>query len=283
MHFISLNEAREIESSAGLYFSKLIPFHQFELSKDDFVFVPGMDYKLLSDKIFLNECLPFFNWLNKQSINGATICSVCTGAFLLAESGILKGKSCTTHWNYFSQFAEKYPQIELRKNRLFVHEESLLSSAGVCSGIDLALYIIEYQFGSKFAADIAKEVVIYFRRGGSDPQLSIFLQYKNHLETRIHDAQDYILNHISEKINIIDIAEEVNMSPRNLTRLFKKTTGITTGNYIEKLRVERAIGLLSEKNKVEFVTNQCGLKSSNHLRTLLKKHKDILPTELSSF
>lgn len=283
MHFISLYKDSEIESSAGLYFSKLIPFYQFELSKDDFVFVPGMDYKLLSDTLFLKECFPFFNWLNKQSKNGATICSVCTGAFLLAETGVLNGKSCTTHWNYFSQFTERFPKVELRKNRIFVHEGSLLSSAGVCSGIDLALYIIEYQFGSKFAADIAKEVVIYFRRSESDPQLSIFLQYKNHLDTRIHDAQDYILNHISKNINIIDIADKVNMSPRNLTRLFKKTIGITIGNYIEKLRVERAVDLLSEKNKVEFVANQCGLKSSNHLRTLLKKHKNILPTELSSF
>jgi transcriptional regulator GlxA family with amidase domain len=253
------------------------------LSKDDFVFVPGMDYKLLSDTLFLKECLPFFNWLNRQNKNGATICSVCTGAFLLAEAGVLNGKSCTTHWNYFSQFAERYPEIELRKNRLFVHEESLLTSAGVCSGIDLALYIIEYLFGSKLAADVAKEVVIYFRRSESDPQLSIFLQYKNHIESRIHDSQDYILNHISKNINIIDIADKVNMSPRNLTRLFKKTIGITIGNYIEKLRVERAVDLVSEKNKVEFVTNQCGFKSSNHLRTLLKKHKDILPTELSSF
>lgn len=282
MNFISLNETLEVESSAGLHFSKLIPFHQFELSKEDFVFIPGMDYELLSDKIFLNECLPFFNWLNKQNINGATICSVCTGAFILAESGILKGKSCTTHWNYFSRFTEKFPEIELKKNRLFVHEESLLSSAGVCSGIDLALYIIEYQFGSKLAADIAKEVVIYFRRSETDPQLSIFLQYKNHLEARIHDAQDYMLKHISDKLVLDEIAEEVNMSSRNLTRLFKKTTGITLGNYLDKLRIEKAIGLLSENHKVEFTAHECGFKSANQLRILLKKHKNILPTDVYS-
>ena len=251
------------------------------MSKDDFVFIPGMNYKLLSDKLFLEKCIPFFNWLNNQYKNKATICSVCTGSFLLAEAGILKGKSCTTHWRYFSKFSKKYPKIELKKNRLFVHEGSLLSSAGVCSGIDLSLYILEIYFGSKFAADIAKEVVIYFRRSESDPQLSVFLQYKNHLETRIHDVQDFMMKHISEKFIISDIAAEVNMSPRNLTRLFKKTTGITLGDYQDKLRVERAIDLLSENNKVEFVANQCGLNSSNQLRTLLKKHKDILPTDIS--
>ncbi len=167
------------------------------------------------------------------------------------------------------------------RNRLFIKEKSLFSSAGVCSGIDLALYILEIHFGSKFAADIAKEVVIYFRRSEHDPQLSVFLQYKNHLDTRIHDAQDYMMKNISEKLIIDNIAENVNMSSRNLTRLFKKTTGITLGNYIDKLRIERAVDLLSDKHKVEFVAHQCGLKSSNQLRSLLKKYKDILPTDAS--
>lgn len=277
-----MNETTEIESSAGLHFSKLTSFHEFELSKDDFVFIPGIEYKLLSNAVFLTQCATFFEWLNIQNKNGVNLCSVCTGTFLLAESGILNGKCCTTHWRYFSKFTERFPNVELKKNSLFVHEQSLFSSAGVCSGIDLSLYLLEILFGSKFAADIAKEVVIYFRRGESDPQLSVFLQYKNHLDTRIHDAQDYMLGNISKKLNIQNIAEQVNMSSRNLTRLFKKTTGITLGNYLEKLRVETAINLLSDQHKVEYVTHQCGFSSSNQLRTLLKKYKDILPTDISS-
>ncbi|PCJ94180.1 MAG: AraC family transcriptional regulator [Flavobacteriaceae bacterium] len=282
MHFISLNNETEVESSAGLHFSKLTPFHEFKLSKDDYVFIPGLTYELLSNTEFLRECTPFLNWLNIQFKNEANICSVCTGTFLLAEAGILNGKSCTTHWRFFTKFIEKYPEIALKKNRLFVHDASLYSSAGVCSGIDLALYILESQFDAKLAADVAKEVVIYFRRSESDPQLSIFLQYRNHLDTRIHDAQDYLMKHISDRFKMENVAEKVHMSVRNLTRLFKKTTGITLGHYLEKLRVEKAVDLLSDKHKVEFVAHQCGLKSANQLRTLLKKHKDILPTDISS-
>ncbi|WP_299256676.1 DJ-1/PfpI family protein [uncultured Aquimarina sp.] len=282
LHFVTISNDIEINSSAGLHFTKLNPFHKFQLSEEDFVFVPGIEFSLISNDQFRLTNKPFFEWLKDQYSNGANICSICTGTFLVASSGILNGKTCTTHWKYFSEFNKKYPEIELIKNRLFVVEERLYSSAGVTSGIDLALYILETEFGSKLAADVAKEVVIYFRRSESDPQLSIFLQYKNHLDTRIHDAQDYMIKHIDYSFVLQDIADKVFMSPRNLTRLFKKATGITIGNYIEKLRVDRAIQLLAEGNKVDYVSDQCGLKSTNQLRNLLKKHKDILPKDAKS-
>ncbi|TXE15484.1 AraC family transcriptional regulator [Psychroserpens burtonensis] len=282
LHFVSMSDTSEIESSAGLFFSKLIQFNNFELSKNDFVFVPGLEYELLSDDTFIKESKPFFNWLHFQYTKKVNICSVCTGAFLLAESGILNNQECTTHWSYISRLRDKFPTLKLRKNKLFIANDNLYTSAGVSSGIDLALYILENQFGSKFATDIAKEVVIYFRRDESAPQLSIFLQYRNHLDSRIHDAQDYIAKHISKAFTIHDISETVNMSERNLTRLFKRTTGITIGAYSEKLKVERAIHLLSKKNKVEIVAQLCGFKSSDQLRTLLKKHKGVLPTDISS-
>jgi transcriptional regulator GlxA family with amidase domain len=238
-----------------------------------------LEFELLSDKTFLKESRPFFDWLHFQYTNGVNICSICTGTFLLAESGILNGQECTTHWRYTSQLVNRFPEINLQKNRLFVAKDNLYTSAGVSSGIDLALYILEKLFGPKLSSDIAKEAVIYFRRSESDPQLNIFLQYRNHLDSRIHNAQDYMLKHLSSAFTIHDIAEHVNMSMRNLTRLFKKTTGVTIGTYLEKLKVDRALHLLSEKNKVETVANLCGYKSSNQLRALLKKHKSVLPKD----
>lgn len=271
-----------IESSAGLGFSKLTPYHKFQLSANDFIFIPGLEYALLSNVNFLKESKSFLDWLSSQYNMGVNICSVCTGAFLLAEAGILNGKKCTTHWRFVSELSQRFPDIDIKKNKLFIEDDNLYTSAGVSSGIDLALYIIENQFGSKFATDIAKEVVIYFRRNESDPQLSVFLQYRNHLDYRIHDAQDYIVKYLSSTFTIYDIAETVNMSTRNLTRLFKKTTEITIGEYIEKLKVDRAVHLLSEKNKVEYVAKQCGFYSTNQLRRILKKHKGVLPSDISS-
>lgn len=280
--FASMGNDVTIESSVGLGFSNLKPYREVPLSEGDFVFVPGLEYKLLSSSDFLEENQPFFDWLHIQHRARVNICSVCTGVFLLAESGVLNGKECTTHWRYRSKLSERFPDIEVKSNQLFTANDNLYTSAGVASGIDLALYIIEEQFGSRFATDIAKEVVIYFRRSESDPQLSAFLQHRNHLETRIHDAQDYIAERLSTDFTIQDIAETVNMSPRNLTRLFKRTTGITIGNYTEKLKADRAVQLLSEKNKVESVAKECGLSSANQLRRILKKHKGVLPSDISA-
>ena len=279
LHFVSMSGASEIKSSAGLFFSRLTHFDSFKLTKNDFVIVPGLEFGLLSDTNFIKKSKPFFDWLHFQYANGVNICSICTGTFLLAESGILNGQECTTHWRYTSQLIRKFPKIYLQKNRLFVAKDNLFTSAGVSSGIDLALYIIESLFGSRLASDIAKEAVIYFRRSESDPQLNIFLQYRNHLDSRIHNAQDYMIKHISTAFTIQDIAEKVHMSVRNLTRLFKKTTGVTIGTYLEKLKVDRALHLLSENNKVETVANLCGYKNSNQLRSLLKKYKNIMPID----
>ncbi|MEO1023104.1 MAG: helix-turn-helix domain-containing protein, partial [Bacteroidota bacterium] len=209
-------------------------------------------------------------------------CSVCTGSFLLAESGLLDGKTATLHWKYFDAFSKRFPTIRLEKNRLFTQSGKIHSSAGVSSGIDLSLFLLEQFYGTRLALDVAKEVVIYFRRSASDPQLSIFLQYRNHIDQRIHQAQDYLINNLTQAPTTEELALKLNMSKRNLTRLFKKTTGITIGAYIEKLRVEKAVALLSEGHKVDVVAHQCGLKSSNQLRAILKKHTGVLPTEVTS-
>lgn len=280
LHFVALDHATEIKSSAGLSFSKLVPFENFNLESGDFIFIPGLDYHLLSDPVFLKKKIPFFEWLVKQYHQGASLCSVCTGVFLLAESGILNNKSCTTHWKYFSTFKTRFPKIHLEDNRLFTFQDRIYTSAGVSSGIDLSLFILEQHYGAKFAADIAKEVVVYFRRSELDPQLNIYLQYRNHIDNRIHDIQDFLLKNIAQRLTLDDIAKEVNMSLRNLTRSFKKATGITIGIYLNQLKIETAIQLLSEGNKVEMVAKACGFKSANQLRNLLKKYKGILPSQV---
>ncbi len=243
--------------------------------------MPGVDYAFISELKHLKKKSTFYDWLRIQGSNGVNICSICTGAFLLAEAGILNHREATTHWKYLSKFRLKYPSVKLHEKRLFVSDENIYTSAGVSSGIDLSLYILEQLFGTKFATDIAKEIVIYFRRGDADPQLSIYLEYRNHIEDRIHKVQDYLVENIHKHFTLIDVSEDVHMSTRNLTRLFKKTTGITIGAYIEKLRVEKATQLLSEKHKVEYVANQCGLKSTNQLRELLKKHSNMIPENIS--
>ncbi|MEM1257572.1 MAG: helix-turn-helix domain-containing protein [Bacteroidota bacterium] len=273
LHFISpINEDRVV-SSAGLSFSELRYFGDFLPTKDDFVFVPGLYFSIFSDNEFLQQCSSFFSWLKECDRIGVSICSVCTGSFLLAEAGILDHRSCTTHWKRVVAFRERYPKIDLKESRLLVVDRNIYTSAGISSGIDLSLFILETKFSPKLAADVAKEAVIYFRRGEFDPQLSVFLKYRNHLEERIHKAQEFIAHHLDKQFTQLEIAENVNMSPRNLSRLFKKATGITIHTYTEKLRVEKANNLLNENNKLEMVARESGFKSISQLYAVLKKHK----------
>lgn len=261
-------------SSSTLAFGRLTPFGQLALEKGDMVFIPGLEGTLLLTDDFMRSAKPFLEWLVAQRKKGVTICSVCTGSFLLAESGLLDGLSCTTHWKYAERFALRYPTVRLLANRLFVREELIFTSAGVSSGIDLALHLVQEFWGPYFAAQIAKEVVVFFRRGPDDPQFSVFIQYRNHLDHRIHAIQDRLAQSLDEKLTVEDLAEAVSMSPRNLTRLFKKTTQITIGDYLEKLRVERAEQLIGDGQTVQSAALHCGLKSTNQLRSLLRRHRE---------
>jgi transcriptional regulator GlxA family with amidase domain len=266
------SEQTESVSSSTLSFHQLTPYDQLELKSGDLIFVPGMDFSLLTDPDFLNDSGPFQCWMKTQHRNGVMICSVCTGAFLLAASGLLDDRNCTTHWKYIERFKQLYPKARLQINRLFVQDDRIYTSAGVSSGIDLALYVTEQLWGAHFAAKIAKEVVIYFRRTLNDPQLSIFTEYRNHLDDRIHKVQDILSQSLDHNFSIEELAEKVNMSTRSLTRAFKKTTQITIGEYVDKLRTERAGQLISEGHTLQATALHCGFKSVNSLRQLLNNH-----------
>ncbi|NRB53869.1 MAG: DJ-1/PfpI family protein [Saprospiraceae bacterium] len=269
-------------SSAGLSFSKLEDFEDHELGSEDFIFIPGAQIDSISEESFVTKHKDFFNWLNRQYKQGANLCGVCTGAFIIASSGLLNGKNCTTHWDYLERLQRFHPLLKVLKNRLIVKDERIYTSAGVSSGIDLSLYILEQFYDLNLVAKVSKEMVYPLRRNEDDPQLNVFLQHRNHLDNRIHTVQDFIMNNLSQSNRGHELAELVNMSTRNLSRLFKQKTTLTIGQYLEKVRVETAISLLKDGAKVKATAEACGLKSTNQLRNLLKKHKGALPSELTS-
>lgn len=270
----------KVMSSSGIGFTEFSNFLELELVEGDLIFVPGLPMPLIQSKEFKESVGEILDWLKVQANKGVTIGSICTGAFLLGMAGLLDGKEATTHWRFIDVFRKQFLRVSTLKNRLFVNSGGIYTSAGVASGIDLALYILEERLGTKLATEVAREVVVYFRRGLEDPQLSIYLQYRNHIEDRIHEVQNWISQHLQEKIQIEHLAEIVFVSPRHLTRLFKNTTGITIGQYIEKMRLEKAVQLLQDRHKIAYIAQQCGFKNEDQLRQLLKKYLDKLPSEI---
>ena len=262
--------------SAGLPFGKLEHYSAVEVQPGDLLVVAGFDLRELpaARKPALR------NWFKRAAEAQATVCSICTGAFLLAEAGLLDGKTCTTHWKYTARLQQEYPRAEVLNDRLFVKSGNIYTSAGVTTGLDMALSLLEERHGPEFTYKVAREMVVYIRRDGSEPQESIYLQYRAHVNDHVHTVQDWMIRNLQKKIRIEELAALVFTSPRNLTRLFKATTGVTVGEYLEKLRVEKAMSLLRQHAKVGTIPRQCGLQSENQLRSMLKKHTGRLPSEL---
>ncbi|MEQ1677368.1 MAG: AraC family transcriptional regulator, partial [Chitinophagaceae bacterium] len=198
-------------------------------------------------------------------------CSICTGAFFLAMTGLLDDRKCTTHWKRTGQLQAKYPQIRLMENILFTEDERIYTSAGVTAGIDMALYIVAKLKGDNFSYKVARELVVYVRRQGNEAQQSVFMGYRNHIHSGIHKVQDHIQEHIHQKLSLSQLSDIACMSSRNLTRIFKKETGVSVNEYTTLLRKERIRELLKNPDITrKQMAKQCGLKSERQVIRLMK-------------
>jgi transcriptional regulator GlxA family with amidase domain len=268
LRYCSFTQA--VHTSTGLPFGALENFSNITFNAGDYLFVPGADMKyLLSDA--LKQEKELINWFKAAYTEGVFIGSICTGAFFLAMTGLLDGRKCTTHWKHATRLKTLYPKTLVQENILFVEDERVLTSAGVTAGIDLALFILSRLRDDLTSFKVARELVVYNRRIGSEAQMSIYMQYRNHIHSGIHAVQEWLLEHLSQKPNLMTLAEIACMSPRNLTRIFKKETGITINDYITLLRKEKLNILLKNPDMTRAqIANACGLKSERQLSRLLK-------------
>jgi len=257
-----------IDSAQGVAFGSLAPLPDCEMR--DRIVVPGV---MVDTDNPISVDLRVKEWLHRAFDAGAGIVSICTGAFVLGESGLLDRRRCTTHWSYTGLLRTLYPTANVVENTLYVRDHGVLTSAGVASGIDLALALVEEDYGPIFAAQVARHLVIYLRRNGTQPQQSVYLDYRTHLHQGIHQAQDFIVSHFTERISLAQIADAAQLSARSLNRLFKEMTGITPIQYQQYLRLELARTLMSDSQfSVEEIADKSGFQDARHFRRLWKTH-----------
>lgn len=261
----------QVVSSAGLTIGPVQPFTEMTLQAGDLIFIPGMDMAYIRSAEFRAEH-DFLAWLREQYRQGVSICSVCTGAFVVAQAGLLDGRKCTTHWKRVEELQTTYPRINTQQDRLFVQDGSIYTSAGITAGIDLALAILEEQQGPLFASKIARELVVYVRRGPLHSQKSIYLDYRNHMNVAVHQLQDWLIANLKTRATLETLAEVAGMSTRNLTRLFRKETGISIHDYTTLLRLELAHTLRHNPGMtMEAIAEQCGFQNARQLRRIWQK------------
>lgn len=257
-------------STCGLGFGKLPNFTKAMLNEGDFIFIPGMDQNYVRSRSFRAE-KKFFNWLRECRERKITVCSVCNGAFALAEAGLLNEIECTTHWRRVEELQQQFPQSIVLPDILYVKHNYVCTSAGISAGIDLALSILEDLAGALFTHKVARGLVVYHRRNGKHKQQSIYLDFRNHINVKIHEVQDYLLDNVSGTTALSKLASLAGMSPRNLTRIFKETTGSTINEYLTQIRLETAKTLLGNpKNTMLDIAHKCGFKTERQLQRILR-------------
>lgn len=192
--------------------------------------------------------------------------SVCTGAFLLAETGLLDGHRATTHWRCAGELQRRYPTISVDADRIFVREDDIWTSAGITSGIDMALAMIEEDCGSEISKAIARDLVVYHRRTGGQSQFSSMLELEPR-PGRIRDALAYARVHLSERLSVERLAEVANVSPRQFARQFTAETGDTPARAVERLRCEAAIPRIEgTREPLELIARQVGFGDMERMR-----------------
>ncbi len=270
LEFIGLT--KEVVSEQGLTLSNLKQPKDLNLQEGDFLIIPGTDFKKLGRREIDQEVSTISDWVQKQYQNGIRLATICTGSVILANMGLLNGKRCTTHWKCIDYLKSHYPDVKVEADKLFEKDQRIYTSAGMTSGIDMSLSIIEEEQGPIVSTKVAREMVVYLRRQGATSQNSIYLDYHTHFNPLVHKVQNHIISNPSQNFSLDELAKIGNTSVRNLTREFKKATGNTVTDFKNSMKLELAKELINNPNyTIEAISEMCGFSASRQLQRLWKK------------
>jgi transcriptional regulator GlxA family with amidase domain len=246
-----------------------------EIDQTDLIIIASATY---IDKI-LEKNPELVPWLRQKYDQGAHIASICTGAFLLAETGLLDGKSATLHWGFTDIFRKKYPRVSLRQDQMYLDHGRLYCSAGVSAGMDLSLYLVEKFCGKSAAVESAKTMVLDMGREKQTPY-GCYLFPRDHGDIPVINAQKWIEQHKAESIDYDILAKKLRMSRRSLERRFKNAVGVTPLVYLQKIRVEYAKKLLEEGTRTfNEITYMVGYEDISFFRKLFIRLTGLRPKE----
>lgn len=246
------------------------------LEKTDLILIPAFEG---DPETALKENQAFIPWIKRQYQAGAEVASLCVGAFLLAATGLLNGRSCSTHWKAARGFKMLFPEVELVTDRIITDELGIYSSGGSFSSANLVLYIIEKYAGRETAIHCAKVFQVDIERDSQSPFI-IFQGQKNHEDEPIKQAQDYIERNFQEKITVDQLAGNLALGRRSLERRFKKATSNTVVEYIQRVKIEAAKKWFegSPKN-INEVMYEVGYADTKAFRTVFKKITGLSPLD----
>ncbi|MCG8920233.1 DJ-1/PfpI family protein [Actinokineospora sp. PR83] len=237
-----------------------------DLTPDDLVVVPGWRSSGGMGPVPLRRAT--LAWLRDHHTAGGTVASVCAGADALGRAGLLHGRRCTTHHELQDDLARRYPGATVVRDVLYVVDGTVVTSAGIASGIDLALHVLATRHGPAAAARVARAMVVHIRRNGDEQQVSALLRHRAHVRETVHRVQDVIESRLAERLPLAELARAAACSERTVTREFARATGTTPLRYQQELRLERAEHLIGQGTPVESAAREVGFADARMLRRL---------------
>lgn len=271
-----------LQTSIGLPLSGLAPLPQ-QLAPGTRVVLVGSTSKVSRARQdeFESASQSLTHWLQTVfAPSGQHLICICSGALTAARAGLLDGHHCTTHHSLCAALQTIAPKAKVLENRLYVTDRTISCSAGVTAGIDLMLNLLAQLAGPRLACAVAREMVVYMRRGGADPQLSPWIDGRNHLHPAVHRVQDAIAAAPCEDWSVERMAELACTSSRHLGRLFQEHAGVSPLDYLHRLKVCVARELLAQSTlDIETVAQRAGFGSARHLRRVWGKYEKALPSQ----
>lgn len=246
------------------------------ITKTDLVIIPSLNHNY---KLALNGNEPLLEWLKKQYKNGAEIATICTGAFLLAATGLLNGKRCSTHWSVAESFRLMFPEVNLQIDELITDEKGIYTNGGAYSFLNLMIYLIEKYYDRRTAIYCSKVFQIEIDRNAQS-EFAIFTGQKKHDDEMVQQAQAYIEKNVEEKMTIDVLASKFNVGRRNFDRRFSKATGNTPLEYAQKVKMEAAKKAFETNRKtINEVMYEVGYSDVKAFREVFRKITGFSPLQ----
>ena len=268
-------DGRDIRSNSGLSFRADAAIGELGPEPIDTLVVPGG----AGVRDALRE-RGLIDAIATRSAAARRTAGVCTGAFLLAEAGLLDGRRATTHWAGCERLAARYPEVAVEPDPIFIRDGDIYTSAGVTSGMDLALALVEEDLGAEVALQTARMLVVYARRPGGQTQFSVQLAHQLAERAPLRELQTWMEEHLAEDLSVGALADRLHLSERQFARVFRRELGTTPGDYVEQLRVERARNILeTDAAALETVASRCGFAGAEVMRRAFQRRLGTSPSE----
>ncbi len=263
-----------VRSASGLSLIADASWHTFHDKIDTLLICGGPEMKPQQNNRQL------LAWLRTMARRTRRIGSICTGAFLLAEAGLLKSRRATTHWREVTRLAQEYRSITVEPDAIYVKDGHVYTSAGITAGMDLALALVEEDLGRDVALAVARMLVLFLKRPGGQSQFSTQLQAQAVEGKRLANLLSWLADHHHKPMTVEDMAAQAGLSPRTFARVFVTETGDTPALYLEKLRLEHAVRLLETTGtSLDMTAQACGFTGHEQLRRAFQRHKGITPQD----